>query len=71
MSGNDQGDYYKKSVSIEPVKVDNNEATWKMTFDTKNWSFDRDTNYPGKPFQIQQSVLIEATSVTDKKLSGK
>ncbi len=37
----------------------------------KQPAYIQDTNYPGKPFQVQQSVLIEATSVTDKKLSGK
>lgn len=34
----------------------------------KQPAYIQDTNYPGKPFQIQQSVSIEATSVTDKKI---
>ncbi|MEI4352883.1 LPXTG cell wall anchor domain-containing protein [Streptococcus suis] len=62
-SGNDQGDYYKKSVSIEPVKVDNNEATWKVTFDTKNWSFDRGRG--GYYFILPKSLQV--TKIVDDK----
>lgn len=69
-SGNDQGDYYKKSVSIEPVKVDNNEATWKVTFDTKNWSFDRGRGgyyfILPKSLQVTKIVEGEKTDILDK-----
>ncbi|HEM3549040.1 LPXTG cell wall anchor domain-containing protein [Streptococcus suis] len=69
-SGNDQGDYYKKSVSIEPVKVDNNEATWKVTFDTKNWSFDRGRGgyyfILPKSLQVTKIVDGEKTDILDK-----
>ncbi|HFU3941979.1 TPA: hypothetical protein ACGO2T_000679 [Streptococcus suis] len=34
----------------------------------KQPAYIQDTNYPGKPFQLQQSVLIKTTSVTDKKI---
>ncbi|MBO3642039.1 LPXTG cell wall anchor domain-containing protein [Streptococcus suis] len=69
-SGNDQGDYYKKSVSIEPVKVDNNEATWKVTFDTKNWSFDRGRGgyyfILPKSLQVTKIVEGEKTDILDR-----
>nr|WP_105119527.1 LPXTG cell wall anchor domain-containing protein [Streptococcus suis] len=69
-SGNDQGDYYKKSVSIEPVNVDNNEATWKVTFDTKNWSFDRGRGgyyfILPKSLQVTKIVEGEKTDILDK-----
>ncbi|CYV00291.1 LPXTG cell wall anchor domain-containing protein [Streptococcus suis] len=69
-SGNDQGDYYKKSVSIEPVKVDNNEATWKVIFDTKNWSFDRGRGgyyfILPKSLQVTKIVEGEKTDILDK-----
>ncbi|MBO4117816.1 cell surface protein, partial [Streptococcus suis] len=33
-------DSYKKSVSIDGVKVDSKEISWEVSFDAKNWSFD-------------------------------
>ncbi|HEM5291914.1 TPA: LPXTG cell wall anchor domain-containing protein [Streptococcus suis] len=33
-------DSYKKSVSIDGVKVDSKEISWEVSFDAKDWSFD-------------------------------
>ncbi|HEM5941848.1 TPA: cell surface protein, partial [Streptococcus suis] len=59
-AGNNQAKI-KASVSVEPLKVEQNKLEWQVTFDTSAWSFDRERG--GFYFVLPEG--LELTGIID------